>query len=132
MSACEFKINTPKGVLKKVQMPNGSFEMEIEWRPGFEHEMEQKFQNVQQIIDSEVLRMCDPYVPFDTGILKQSGIMNTEIGSGAVIYRTPYARKQYYVPMNHNEKRCAYWFEQMKNDGGKEKILSAAKKVVGK
>lgn len=134
MSAREFKLNTPKGVLKKVQLPNGSFEMKIEWRPGFEHEMEQRFQTAQEIVDSEVLRLCDPYVPFDTGILKQSGIMNTEIGSGSVIYRTVYARKQYYIPMEHKNgsKRCAYWFEEMKKNGGKEKILQAAKGAVRK
>lgn len=87
---------------------------------------------VQQAIDSEVLRLCDPYVPLETSALRDSGISNTEIGSGLVIYRTPYARKQYYIPMEHEEKRCAYWFEVMKNNGGKEKILEAAKGAVGK
>lgn len=27
---------------------------------------------VQKIVDSEVLRRCDPYVPFDTGYLKKA------------------------------------------------------------
>ena len=86
---------------------------------------------VQQVIDSEVLRLNDPYVPKDTGELIRSGIANTQIGSGEVIYQTPYARRQYYIPMNHDGKRCAYWFEQMKNEGGKEKILNAARRAVG-
>lgn len=86
---------------------------------------------VQQVIDSEVLRLNDPYVPKDTGELIRSGIVNTQIGSGEVIYQTPYARRQYYIPMNHDGKRCAYWFEQMKNEGGREKILRAARRAVG-
>lgn len=86
---------------------------------------------VQQVIDSEVLRLNDPYVPKETGELIRSGIAHTQLGSGEVIYSTPYARKQYYIPMNHSGQRCAYWFEQMKNSGGKEKILNAARKAVG-
>jgi hypothetical protein len=84
---------------------------------------------VQKIIDSEVLRLCDPYVPKDTSQLIRSGIQNTQIGSGQIIYSTPYARKQYYIPMHHDGIRCAYWFEQMKRTGGKEKILAVAKKA---
>ena len=41
---------------------------------------------VQQYIDSEVLRLNEPFVPKDTGELIQSGIKNTEIGSGEVKY----------------------------------------------
>ncbi len=87
---------------------------------------------VQQVIDNEVLRLNNPYIPKDTGQLIRSGLQNTTIGSGEVIYSTPYARKQYYIPANHAENRCAYWFEQMKNSGGKEKILNAARKAVGR
>lgn len=88
---------------------------------------------VQQIVDSETLRLMDPYVPFDTGALIDNGIINSGIGSGKIVYKGPYARKQYYIPMNHGNgnKRCAYWFETMKNSGGKEKILEAAKKAAG-
>lgn len=88
--------------------------------------------NVQKVIDSEVLRLNNPYVPKDTGALVQSGTLNTEVGSGEVKYRTPYARKQYYIPMNHEGQRCAYWFEEMKRSGGKEKLLNVARKAVGK
>lgn len=86
---------------------------------------------VQQVIDSEVLRMNDPYVPKDTGQLIRSGIQNTKIGSGEVVYQTPYARRQYYFPMRHSEGRTHMWFEQMKRSGGKEKILNAARRAVG-
>ena len=87
---------------------------------------------VQQVIDSECLRLMDPYVPLDTGALRDSGILHTTIGSGEIIYRSPDARKQYYIPMNHGNgsKRTAYWFEYMQKDGGTEKILRAARKAL--
>ena len=46
---------------------------------------------VQKYIDSEVIRQCEPYVPFDSGILTASANTATEIGSGCVVYSTPYA-----------------------------------------
>lgn len=87
---------------------------------------------VQKVIDSEVLRLNDSYIPKDTGQLIRSGQQNTEIGSGEVVYQTPYARKQYYIPMEHKGQRSEYWFEQMKANGGKELIINAARKAIGK
>lgn len=52
---------------------------------------------VQQVIDQTVLDVCEPYIPMDiaggadgTGLIR-SGIMNTVIGSGEVVWKTPYA-----------------------------------------
>ena len=89
---------------------------------------------VQRFIDSEVLRYCEPYVPFDQGTLIQSGIINTVVGSGEVKYRTPYARRWYYMPANFQEapRRGNYWFERaIKQEGGKDKILDGARKLAG-
>lgn len=88
---------------------------------------------VQKFIDSEVLRLCDPLVPFDQGTLVQSGTINTVLGSGEVKYRTPYARRWYYMPANFQEapRRGNYWFERMKNEGGKDQILNGARKLAG-
>ena len=51
---------------------------------------------VQKFIDSEVIRLCDPKVPFATGVLKHSAITASVIGQGMVVYSTPYARYLYY------------------------------------
>lgn len=51
---------------------------------------------VQKFIDSEVIRLCDPKVPFATGVLKHSAITASVIGHGMVVYATPYARYLYY------------------------------------
>ena len=51
---------------------------------------------VQKVIDAAVIRECFPYVPFDEGALAGSANTATEIGSGEVVYDTPYARYLYY------------------------------------
>ncbi len=94
-----------------------------------------KFEKAQKILDSEVLRRCDPLVPFDTGTLKKSGINSTVIGSGVVSYDTPYAKRQYYENQgkgNHNKSglRGKLWFERMKAndlDDIKKKVSESLK-----
>lgn len=90
-------------------------------------------QSAQRFVDSEVLRRCTPMVPFDSGALNRSGTDNTRIGSGEVRYATPYARRWYYrsasftgAPMRGN-----YWFERMKQNGGRDAILRGLAKLTG-
>ena len=51
---------------------------------------------VQKAIDAEVIRQCEPSVPFDAGTLSRSANLATKVGSGEVVYDTPYAHYQYY------------------------------------
>lgn len=86
---------------------------------------------VQQIVDSEVLRRCDPYVPKDMGQLIDSGIIATDIGGGEVKYETPYAAKQYYTKeYRHKDKRTHHFFEVVKA-AQKDDILETAAKAAG-
>lgn len=87
---------------------------------------------VQQFIDSECLRLSAEKVPKDTGALIESGNIHTKIGSGQLEYRTPYARRWYYMPASFSEapERGNYWFERMKQQH-KEKILAGAKRIAG-
>ena len=87
----------------------------------------------QKYVDKEVLRRCEPYVPFDQGFLKQSGILETKLGSGKVVYRTPYARRWYYEPARFQgaPKRGNYWFERMLNEGGAKAILRGLARIMG-
>lgn len=88
---------------------------------------------VQQFIDSECLRLCDKKIPKDTGALIQSGIINTRVGSGQVIWRTPYARRLYYHPeynFNQSPERGAYWFDRMRTQY-KKQILKGAARLAG-
>lgn len=74
---------------------------------------------VQRYIDSEVIRQCEPYVPFDSGALNASASLNTHIGSGFVIYNTPYAHYQYYgvvygpnIPVKGEGGQIEGWFSK--------------------
>lgn len=51
---------------------------------------------VQKVIDQTVIDFCQPYVPASPNrILEGSAQLATEIGSGMVIWNTPYAHYQY-------------------------------------
>ena len=87
----------------------------------------------QIFVDSEVLRLCSPLVPFQTGMLDKSGKLGTEIGSGEVRYIAPYAAAQYYNTAEsrpYDSQRGAKWFERMKV-GHKKEILIGARKIAG-
>lgn len=71
---------------------------------------------VQKFIDSEVIRLCDPKVPFATGVLKHSAITASVIGQGMVVYATPYARYLYYgqvygpnIPLYEAGELAGFW-----------------------
>lgn len=101
---------------------------------------------VQKYVDSEVLRLCEPYTPKLSGILSGSGITKTQIGSGEVEWGTLYNRYQYYgkvmvgpAPKTVTSKDLVYhgggkrgkmWFERMKIDH-KDAILRGAAKLAG-
>jgi len=92
------------------------------------------YKKAQSWLDNEVLKDSDPYVPMDTGNLRNSGISGTKLGSGEVVYNAPYARRMYYgVHFNFSKdkhpKACAQWFEKAKAanksewEKGAEKII---------
>ncbi len=98
----------------------------ISFASDFKSRMKGNFEKAQKFVDSETLRLCDPYVPFRTGMLKKSGISGTVIGSGVVEYTAPYAKQQYYTnagrgkgglnSAGHKGMRGKEWFERMKAD----------------
>ena len=93
----------------------------------------------QRYVDTECQRLCEPMVPKDQNILINSCRINTVIGSGKLVYDTPYARRWYYMPANFQEGsgsgmstvgRGNYWFERMKKTY-KSRILSGVKRITG-
>ena len=70
-------------------------------------------------------------MPKDSNALIESGVINTNIGSGEVVYNTPYARRWYYMPANFQEapQRGNYWFERMKQESAKAILESAAREA---
>ena len=108
---------------KPVQNPHDTFirgdgiSCHMQWSAAAAKQVNKALEKRQKIIDSEVLRLCEPMVPFRTGALIRSGKLTTVIGSGEVKYSTPYARRQYYATATsrpYDANRGSYWFERMK------------------
>ena len=110
---------------------------------------------VQRYIDSEVLRLSDPYLPLRDGDLKRAGLDGTTIGSGEVEWKGPYARYLYYgklmlspsgscwakrgekkhltdkdLNFHGAPKRGSFWFERMKT-AHRKSILKGAARIAG-
>lgn len=83
--------------------------------------------HIQKVVDAAVIRECFPYLPFDEGVLAGSANTATKIGSGEVIYDTPYARYQYYgevygpnIPIVENGVVTGYFSPPEKHPTGKK------------
>ncbi len=103
---------------------------------------------VQRAVDEAFLREVEPYVPMVTGALINSGITNTVIGSGEIVYDIDNkARRLYYgdedwnwsnggvqtVDANGNPGlRGSKWAERFEQAGGKEKLVEAAREALKK
>lgn len=133
-------IETPRGSI--IQTKNGT--ARVVWYKNFGMEWTKRFDDVQKFIDSEVLRLSDPMVPFRSGALKISGKLGTVVGEGEVSYNAPHARYHYYgelmvgrapkrlagrkMKYHGAPTRGALWFERMKRQHLR-KILDGAARV---
>lgn len=112
-------ITTPRGALKQVSTAAGGVTARLVWGAGFAVQRAMMFGQVQCFVDSEVLRLMQPYTPLRTGMLIKSATLGTVIGSGRIKQTTPYAARQYYTTAttrSYDPRRGAYWFERMKID----------------
>lgn len=128
------KIETPCGQIIQIKNSNGTIRAELEWNSNFGEEKSDAFTSAQKFVDSEVLRLSSPYIPFKTGMLIKSGALGTVIGSGEVQYIAPYSSYQYYKTAqsrSYDPQRGGMWFERMKADH-KDAILRGAKKYAAK
>ena len=114
----EIKLNPPEQIINRLGMDEGG--------------------RVQRFFTSEVARLCDPYVPMDTGVLKR----NKEVADTYVHYVSPYAAKQYYTNEGKEMKRGGkvsrgiyetrkfnglrgkYWDKRMMADKGDQLVQS--------
>lgn len=81
-------------------------------------QIDSKTLKAQRKLDAQVLKDSNFYCPMDTGTLQKSAILNTVIGSGRIIWNTPYAVEQYYDRPNKshdkNPNARMRWFEVAK------------------
>lgn len=77
-----------------------------------------KLKSCQAPLDAMVMTDSNYFVPLKTGTLQKSAIINTRLGSGVIVWRTPYARRLYYEytkpATQKNPNACSKWFEAAK------------------
>lgn len=124
------KIETPRGAV--VIGPDGK--AQLIWNPSFQPKWQKQFSQAQYFLDSEVLRLCEPYTPMLTGMLIKSGQLGTELGNGDVAWIAPYAHRQYYLvrktPSTTGPLRGSYWFDRMKEVSG-DAMIKQCKVIAG-
>ena len=135
--ANNIRIETPRGKLYPVKRGSGRVTCTLRWNPGFRNERTRAFTDAQSYVDSEVLRLCGPYVPFQTGMLMRSGELGTVIGSGEVRYIATYSHRLYYGTHFHFDQTAhpragAMWFDRMKVDHADSILRGAAALAGGK
>lgn len=85
---------------------------------GIKADIEAKARQVQAPLDSLILQDSNYFCPIKTGTLQKSAIINSRLGSGELVWKTPYARRQYYEyskpPYQPNPNACGKWFEAAK------------------
>ncbi len=81
-------------------------------------DVEAQTRQVQAPLDALILSDSNYFCPLKTGTLQKSAIINSRIGSGELVWRTPYARRLYYEyekPAHQaNPNACSKWFEAAK------------------
>ena len=75
-------------------------------------------QRAQAPLDSVILQDSNFFCPIKTGTLQKSAITKSRIGSGELVWSTPYARRLYYEyekpPYQANPNACSKWVEAAK------------------
>ena len=112
------------------------FDFKIQFRPGFQADMDARFARLQFAFSQKVADVVDKYVPLDSGQLK--GSVNgaaSDFKDGKLVYNTPYARRQYYL---HEQGTClhgetglrgSYWGQRALADIGAHLALYGARAV---
>ena len=99
-------------------------QMSLDWRANFGAEKTAALQKAQFATAQKAAALIDQYVPFDTGILKNSVNQASKFDEGLLVYNTPYARRQFYL---HPEGEClhgenglrgSYWGQRALADYG--------------
>ena len=123
------QIITPRGAI--FQTPNGK--AKLEFNSTFQQKWQGRYSAAQVFMDSEVLRLSEPFTPLLTSMLIKSGILGTDVGSGMVEWIAPYAKAQYYRPRIGTQTgplRGGFWFERMKAIH-RNRIVAGARRIAG-
>lgn len=124
--------------------------MHIEFKVEFnlsDKKIKSRYKKAQEYLDLAVLTDTEPFLPFRQGIMSSKSKVDTIIGSGHVVYDTPYARYLYHgkVMVGRPPKTVtnrdlqfgkvphpmaqAFWFEASKSIN-KEKWVRNVKRIL--
>lgn len=124
-------IITPRGAI----VVGKSGKAKLEWNTTFQKKWQGRYSAAQAFVDSEVLRLSEPFIPLLTSMLIKSGILGTDIGSGTVEWIAPYAKAQYYSKRKPGSQtgplRGPQWFERMKAVN-RNRIVAGARRIAGR
>lgn len=128
---------------------NGELNAHLVW----DSDPAERLDKAQRFIDSECLVHMKKYTPKLNKILVKSATNGTKIGSGHIIYNSPYARYQYYGKVMvstggktskkvvakperylkyNNPQATRLWFEVMKKKHGTAILRGAAAAAGGR
>lgn len=98
---------------------------------------EKRFEQAQAYIDSECIRLMQPYVPVALPFWNNAGKLRDSAENpehGVIEYTAPKARHDYYANVNHanggNPQAQRMWFEFMKQESAGS-ILRGVVKIIG-
>ena len=63
--------------------------------------IEKECKGVQAQLDAVILADSNYFCPLKTGTLQKSAIINSRLGSGELVWKTPYARRHITNTVNH-------------------------------
>ncbi|PEU16828.1 minor capsid protein, partial [Bacillus sp. AFS019443] len=83
---------------------------------GIESRVLEAIQKTQFVLDQQVLKDSNFFIPKDTGELERSSIRFSRPGEGHIEWNTPYARRTYYgvnfnFSRDSNPNASSLWFE---------------------
>ncbi|MGN0706765.1 MAG: minor capsid protein [Faecalibacterium sp.] len=106
-------IRAPAGKLIEARQGGAIVRVQVRWDGSFAARANTGWIRAQRKFGMEVARRMEPYVPFDTGMLKSSVVSASDFDSGELVYNTPYARRQYYLHPRgqgiHDGRRGSWW-----------------------
>lgn len=108
-------------------------EVRVDWA-ALKDRLGKNVDKAQAALDIQILKDCDPYIPWDQGELRNDGVRSTEPGSGFVRWLKSYAFRQYNSLPNKSHdahpQAVLRWFEAAKAVK-KEAWLRIAKRIGG-
>lgn len=87
---------------------------------GIARKIDKTWKQGLKMLSSQILKDCNMYCKEDTGMLISSSLIHSKLEEGLLIWRTPYAARQYYViPTAYkdvNSNATWRWCEVAKNN----------------